>query len=197
LSDLPPLIERCRTGDASAWEEIVRTHGPRIYTYCYRLTGRREDAEDLTQEVFIKAYRALARYDAVKSSFATWLTVIARHASVDHFRRRRDDRLTQPLDPAPDDGRGASPTREPEDAGPRPDQVLARRDAQRSVQAALDRLGPEFREAVILRDIQDMDYAEIAAVLSLPVGTVKSRISRGRAELARLLSRIYDQVEPR
>jgi RNA polymerase sigma-70 factor (ECF subfamily) len=194
LSDLPGLIERCRAGDASAWEDVVRAQSGRVYNLCYRLTGRREDAEDLTQDVFIKAYRRLSQYDPARSSFPTWIAAIARHATVDHFRRTRDERRTQPLEPWTDADGSPRPGREPEDDAPSPDDVLAARETRRRVQAALDRLTPEFREAVILRDIQDLDYAEIASVLGLPVGTVKSRISRGRAELARLLSRIYEQV---
>ena len=198
MSDLPRLIERCRTGDASAWEEVVRAHTGRIYTLCYRFTGRAEDAQDVTQEVFVKAYRRLGQYDPAQSALATWLTAIARHALVDFFRRSRNDRRTDSLDGVdPREEGAARPIDLLEDDAPGPDASLAARDAQRLVQAALGQLSPEYREVVILRDLQDMDYSEIAAAVGVPEGTVKSRISRGRAELARILARIYEQVPTR
>jgi RNA polymerase sigma-70 factor (ECF subfamily) len=189
------VVDRCRAGDASAWEEIVRTHSGRIYNLCYRFTSRAEDAQDLTQEVFIKAYRNLDAYDAAKSALPTWLTAIARHALIDHFRRTKDRRRTDSLDTLleREDG-GPTAGLQVEDHRPRPDRTLAVRDTQRVVQAAIQQLTPDYREVIILRDLQDMDYAEIATLLSLPEGTVKSRISRGRAELARILCRIYPQV---
>jgi len=183
------LVERCRAGDASAWEEIVRLHSPRVYNLCYRFTGRAEDAQDLTQEVFIKAYRHLDRFDAQKAALGTWLASIARNSALDHYRRTRPDRRTDSLDEGPEDGVPVL-----EDAGPSPFDRLARRERQELLQRGLEGLRPEFREVVILRDLQDMDYAEIAAVVGVPEGTVKSRLSRARAELARLLSRIQEQV---
>jgi len=189
------LVERCRAGDPAAWEEIVRTHGRRVYNICYRFTGRVEDAQDLTQEVFIKAYRGLAGFHPERAAFSTWLTSIARNAFVDHFRRTKKDRLTDSID-APAPSEEPDERREPAipDPGPSPHERLTRRDTQQMVQEALQKLPPDYREVLILRDLQDMDYADIAAVLELPEGTVKSRISRGRAELARLLSRTYGQV---
>ena len=195
MAEMVCLVERCRAGDASAWEEIVRLHSARLYNLCYRFTGRAQDAQDLTQDVFIKAYRNLDRYDAAKASLGTWLVAIARHALVDHFRRTSPDRRTDSLDePAADPDDRPGPGVALEDGGPSPFETLARRERQELVQRALDRLRPEFREVVILRDLQDMDYAEIASVIGVPEGTVKSRLNRGRAELARLLSRIHDQV---
>jgi len=192
------LVERCRAGDPEAWEEIVRGHSRRIYALCYRFTGRPQDAQDLTQEVFIKTYRSLGLYDPAKSGFATWITTIARNALVDHFRRTKPDRLTDSIDATLlDDETGPTRRADIVDKSPAPDESVSTRDTQRMVQAALQCLTPEYREVVILRDLQDMDYAEIATALNLPEGTVKSRISRGRAELARLLARSYKQVHTR
>jgi RNA polymerase sigma factor (sigma-70 family) len=189
MAEMVCLVERCRAGDASAWEEIVRLHSGRVYNLCYRFSGRAEDAQDLTQEVFIKAYRHLDRFDAGRAALGTWLASIARNAALDHYRRTKPDRRTDSLDAEPEDR--PDPI---EDAGPSPFESLARRERQQLVQRALSGLRPEFREVVILRDLQDMDYAEIAAAVGVPEGTVKSRLSRGRAELARLLARIQEQV---
>ena len=189
------LVRRCVAGDASAWEEIVRLHNRRIYNICYRFTGSADDAEDLTQEVFIKIYRTLGSYEVDRGAFTTWLTTVTRNLLVDHFRKAKQDRMTDPLDAAPAQDE-AAPTLLDQLADPAatPDQRLATKEAQKQVHQALQKLSPELREAVILRDLQDMDYKEIAAVLKVPEGTVKSRINRGRTELARLLSRTYRQV---
>jgi RNA polymerase sigma-70 factor, ECF subfamily len=189
------LVERCLSGDAPAWEEIVTLYHRRIYNVCYRFAGAAEDAEDLTQEVFIKMYRTLKSYDASKGALITWVTTIARNLLVDHFRRSKQERLTDSLESAPAGDQDALTLSEQlPDLGPSPDAGLQTQETQRVVHQALQRLSPELREAVILRDLQDMDYREIAAVLRVPEGTVKSRINRGRAELARHLSRTYRQV---
>ena len=189
------LVERCLGGDASAWEEIVNLYHRRIYNVCYRFAGASEDAEDLTQEVFIKMYRTLKSYDASKGALITWVTTITRNLLVDHFRRSKQERLTDSLESAPAGDQDAPTLGEQlPDLGPSPDAGVQTQEAQRMVHQALQKLSPELREAVILRDLQDMDYREIAQVLKVPEGTVKSRINRGRAELARHLSRTYKQV---
>ena len=184
------LVRRCLAGDAAAWEEIVRLHNRRIYNFCYRFTNSPDSAEDLTQEVFIKVYRTLASYDVEKGAFTTWLTTLTRNLLVDHFRRSKQDRMTDSIDASlseEDDSLSLS-ARLP-DRGQSPADRLASQEAQKMVREALGRLSPDLREAVILRDLQDMDYKEISQVLRVPEGTVKSRINRGRTELARLLSR--------
>ncbi len=182
-------------GDATAWEEIVRSYDRRIYNICYRFSGSAEDAEDLTQEVFIKLYRTVGTWDQSKGAFATWLTSVTRNLLVDHFRKSKQDRATESLDapPTADEDARALSERVP-DTAPPADARLQTQQTQRMVHAALQKLSPELREAVILRDLQDMDYREIAVVLKVPEGTVKSRINRGRTELARLLQRTYRQV---
>ncbi len=189
------LVRRCVAGDATAWEDIVRRLNRRIYNICYRFTGSGDDAQDLTQEVFIKVYRTLGSFDVEKGSFMTWVTTVTRNLLVDHFRKTKQDRITDSLDNSGSEDEDILPLSEQlADSGPTPDVRVHRRETQEMVQGALQKLSPELREAVILRDLQDMDYKEIALALKVPEGTVKSRINRGRVELARLLSRTYRQV---
>jgi RNA polymerase sigma factor (sigma-70 family) len=189
------LVRRCVSGDAAAWEEIVQKYHRRIYNICYRFAGSADDAQDLTQEVFIKMYRTLNSYDVDRGAFMTWVTTMTRNLLVDHFRKTKQDRLTESLDTTASEHEDAVPPGERiPDHGPAPDSRVQSREAGETVHVALQKLSPELREAVILRDLQDMDYREIATVLKVPEGTVKSRINRGRAELARLLQRTYRQV---
>ena len=194
------LVKRCLAGEGAAWEEIVRAHQRRVYNLCYRFTGSAVDAEDLTQEVFIKVYRSLKSYDLAKAAFATWLTTMTRNLLVDHYRAGKQQRMTDALEaPQLQSGTGEdgpSVAEKLKDPALSPESRVAQQDTQKMVQQALGRLSPELREAVVLRDLQDMDYREIAAVLKVPEGTVKSRINRGRTELARLLERTYKQVQP-
>ncbi|HZY61452.1 MAG TPA: sigma-70 family RNA polymerase sigma factor [Edaphobacter sp.] len=189
------LVRQCMAGDSHAWQQLVAVQHKRIYAICYRFTGSSTDAEDLTQEVFLKLYRNLASFDVQKGSFQTWITTLARNLLVDHFRRTRLDRVSDSLD-ASFDGEDGSPTMADRLADHRPtqEQQVAGLQLKSQIQNALKQLSPELREAVILRDLEDMDYKEIAQVLHIPEGTVKSRISRGRGELARLLQRIERQV---
>jgi RNA polymerase sigma-70 factor, ECF subfamily len=189
------LVRRCVAGDVAAWEEIVQRYHRRIYNLCYRFAGSADDAQDLTQEVFIRMYRTLNSYDVGRGAFTTWITTLTRNLLVDHFRKTKNDRLTDSLDATASDHEDAMPLGERiPDGGPAPDSGVQSREAKETVHEALQKLSPELREAVILRDLQDMDYREIATVLKVPEGTVKSRINRGRAELARLLQRTYRQV---
>jgi RNA polymerase sigma-70 factor, ECF subfamily len=189
------LVRRCVAGDAAAWEEIVRTYHRRIYNLCYRFAGTADDAQDLTQEVFIKMYRTLGSYDVERGAFVTWLTTMTRNLLVDHFRKTKQDRMTDSLDATTSDHEDAMPLSDKiEDKAQPPDAGVQSRETREAVHAALQKLSPDLREAVILRDLQDLDYREIAQVLRVPEGTVKSRINRGRVELARLLQRTYRQV---
>jgi RNA polymerase sigma-70 factor (ECF subfamily) len=189
------LVRRCIAGDAAAWEEIVQRYHRRIYNICYRFTGSGTDADDLAQEVFVKMYRTLNTYEPERGAFMTWLTTMTRNLLVDHFRKTRQERVTDSLDTSPSEQEDAMPLSERiPDRGPAPDSKLQSREAGELVHHALQKLSPELREAVILRDLQDMDYRDIATVLRVPEGTVKSRINRGRAELGRLLQRTYRQV---
>jgi RNA polymerase sigma-70 factor (ECF subfamily) len=178
------LLEQCLRGDGSAWEELVRHHNRRVYNLCYRFTGNAHEAEDLTQEVFLRVYRTLRSYRAAHGGFPTWLTSVTRNLLIDHYRRTRRDRLTDSLD----DQMGQ--VEQKETAARRPDEAALAGELGGQIQRALGKLSPDLREAVILRDLQELDYREIQNVLGVPEGTVKSRINRGRIELARLLEQM-------
>ena len=189
------LVRQCLAGDQQAWQQLVVAQHRRIYAICYRFTGSASDAEDLTQDVFLKLYRNLASFDIQKGNFQTWITTLTRNLLVDHFRRTKMDRASDSLD-ASLSGEEDGVTLASRLADPKPSQEAhaAGMELKVKIQQALAQLSPELREAVVLRDLQDMDYKEIAHVLRVPEGTVKSRISRGRGELARLLARIEGQV---
>jgi RNA polymerase sigma-70 factor (ECF subfamily) len=177
------LVQRCLAGDPGAWELLVRAHHRRVYILCYRFTGRSEEAEDLTQEVFLRVFRALKSYRANEGDFSTWLTSLTRNLLIDHYRKSRRDRVLEPLEeqlPVLEEKRAALV---------QADSITRGREAEEMLQTALGRLSPDLREAVILRDVSEMEYQEIARVLGVPEGTVKSRINRGRTELGRLLKR--------
>ena len=176
------LVARCLGGDEAAWEDLVRQHTRQVYGLCYRFTGSGAEAQDLTQEVFLRVFRTLKTFRSAEGSFGTWLARVARNLLIDHYRRTRQERVTDPIEEqlVVLEEKGAT-------ASERPDHALAGREASQILQAALRKLSPDLREAVILRDLQEMEYREIAEVLGIPEGTVKSRINRGRAELTRLL----------
>jgi RNA polymerase sigma-70 factor, ECF subfamily len=193
-ADWQIVVQRCLDGDSVAWGELVKAHHRRIYSLCYRFTGSAHDAEDLTQDVFIKVYGNLTTFDLARGSFQTWITTLARNLLVDHFRRTKQQRVTDSMDAGWDESEELPMADRLAAAGPSQHDRAAQKEIARMVQEALTKISPELREAVILRDLQDMDYKEIAQVLRIPEGTVKSRISRGRAELARLLERNKGQV---
>jgi RNA polymerase sigma-70 factor (ECF subfamily) len=176
------LVSRCLRGDETAWEDLLRIHTRKVYGLCYRFTNNGVEAQDLTQEVFLRVFRTIKTFRSAEGSFGTWLARVTRNLLIDNYRRTRQERVTDSIEeqlPTFEES-GAS-------AAPRPDQALAGREASEILQATLQKLSPDLREAVILRDLQEMEYREIASVLEIPEGTVKSRINRGRAELARLL----------
>jgi len=189
------LAYACLLGDTLAWEALVRSQQRRVYALCYRFTGSACEAEDLTQDVFLKVYRNLRSFDPGKASFGVWLTALTRNLLVDHYRRSRMDRLSDSLDVSAS-GEEEGPTRAERLADSRGGQErhVAGLELRSKIQSALAQVSPELREAVILRDLEDMDYRDIAETLCIPQGTVKSRISRGRAELARLLKGMEGQV---
>ena len=185
LDPVYSLVSRCLGGDEAAWEDLVRQHTRQVYGLCYRFTGSGAEAQDLTQEVFLRVFRTLKTFRSAEGSFGTWLARVARNLLIDHYRRTRQERVTDPIEEqlAVLEEKGAT-------ASERPDRAVAGREASEILQAALQKLSPDLREAVILRDLQETEYREIAEVLRIPEGTVKSRINRGRAELARLLRRL-------
>jgi RNA polymerase sigma-70 factor, ECF subfamily len=192
--DWAQVVSLCMNGDSGAWAELVRTHHRRVYGLCYRFTGNPTDAEDLTQDVFLKIYSNLASFDTTRGSLQVWITTMTRNLLVDNFRRTRNQRATSSLDDGWESTEELKPIDRLTSRGPSPHESAAQKELAKMVQNALARVSVELREAVILRDLQDLDYKEIAQVLGIPEGTVKSRISRGRAELARLLERSKREV---
>lgn len=181
-------IERCLAGDAEAWQELVAEQHRRVYFLCYNFTRSQSDAEDMTQDVFLKLFCNLGSFDVERGSFQHWLQNIARNHLVDQFRRNRLGRATESLD-ASFDGElnGVTMADRLTDAGPTQEQWMTRLEVQARVHGALEKLSANSREAVYFCDLQELNYREAAEVLRVPEGTVKSRLSRGRAELARLL----------
>jgi len=175
------LVEKCLNGSDRAWEELVKTHTRLVYSACFRFTGRADEARDLTQEVFIKVFRNLQAFDSKVGSFKTWLVRLTRNLLIDNYRKTKKH---QALDSIEDQ---AYALEEKAGYGGQADRSLRQREAGELLQAGLERLSPELREAVILRDIQQLEYREIGEALKIPDGTVKSRINRGRRELARQL----------
>jgi RNA polymerase sigma factor (sigma-70 family) len=155
-----------------SWDEIVREHSARVYRLAYRLTGNQHDAEDLTQEVFVRVFRSLSNY--TPGTFEGWLHRITTNLFLDMVRRRQRIRFEGLADDAAERLRGREPS---------PAQVYEDRHFDDDIQTALDALAPEYRAAVVLCDIEGLSYEEIAATLGVKMGTVRSRIHRGRAQL--------------
>jgi len=177
------LIERCLSGEDTAWEDLVKVYTRRVYAVCYRFTGTDGEAQDLTQEVFLRVFKTLKSFRSGEGSFSVWLNRLTRNLLIDHYRRTRLERATDSIE-------DQLLTLEETAAGSgRTDSMLAGREASELLQGALQKLSPDLRETVILRDIEELEYREIAEVLNVPEGTVKSRLNRGRAELARILRR--------
>ena len=177
------LVDRCLGGDETAWEDLVKAHTRRVYSICYRFTGSDSEAQDLTQEVFLRIFRSLKTFRQGEGSFTVWLTRLSRNLLIDHYRRSRLDRATDSIEDQ------LPMLEEKTSMSSRTDSLVAGREASEILQAALQKLSPELRETVILRDLEELEYREIAQALSVPEGTVKSRLNRGRAELARILRR--------
>jgi RNA polymerase sigma-70 factor (ECF subfamily) len=181
------LIQSCLAGDQAAWEQIVRQHWRKVFNIAYKFTGKHDEAEDLTQDVFLKIFKSLNTFDR-RANFQTWLVSVSRNLCIDHYRSVRKERET--IDRDVDAGE-LSPVAQTTS----PVAALEHRDRVDLLKAALAKLPPALREAVLLRDIQELSYQEIAERQKLPEGTVKSRINRGRTELARQIRRLRDELE--
>jgi RNA polymerase sigma-70 factor (ECF subfamily) len=181
------LIQRCLGGDQAAWEAIVRMHWRKVFNIAYKFVGKHDEAEDLTQDVFLKIFKSLNTFDR-RANFQTWLISVSRNLCIDHYRSVRKERETVNRDVDAGDLSPVSPTVSPY-------AQLEQRDRVVLLRQALDKLAPTLRTAVMMRDIQEMTYHEIADRLQLPEGTVKSRINRGRTELARQIQILRAQQE--
>ena len=181
------LVGRCRRGDETAWRELVARHTRRVFGIAYRFVGRVDEAEDLTQDIFVKVFQSLDRYRESDGAFSTWVGTVARNHAIDQYRRRREERARRLDDPAVLDTVPAG-----EESALR---SLEREDVKRLVHRGLRALPTDLREALMLCDLQGLSYDEVAATLEIPLGTVKSRINRGRLELARRLMSARRRME--
>jgi RNA polymerase sigma-70 factor (ECF subfamily) len=174
---LEALIQRCLQGDQAAWEAIVRQYRRKVFNVAYKFVGRHDEAEDLAQDIFLKIFKSLETFDR-RANFQTWLISVSRNLCIDHYRSVRKERET--IDREVD-------TSELAPAAPEPGPIAAleQRDRVMLLRQAMAALPDTLRTAVLMRDIQELSYQEIADRLQLPDGTVKSRINRGRTELAR------------
>ncbi len=173
------LIRQCLAGDEAAWTTIVESYARRVFNLSCRFVGRPDEAEELTQEIFIRVYQSLHSYRINAGSFPSWLFRIARNLLIDHLRKTRHYRravLGQ-----------VDAVHLSDDRNPDPLRALEQAEAARILRRALRTLSSRSREAIVLRDLEGMEYQEVAAILGVPEGTVKSRINRGRLELARLV----------
>src|SRR6476469_4709086 len=178
------LIEQCLTGDQVAWEMIVRQHWRKVFNVAYKFVGTHDEAEDLTQDIFLKIFKALATFDR-RANFQTWIISISRNLCIDHYRSVRKERQTIAREVDAGELQPASADRGPY-------AVAEHQDLRAQLKQALETLPITLRTAVVLRDLQELSYQEIADRLGLPEGTVKSRINRGRIELAHQLRRLQE-----
>ena len=177
------LVQRCIEGDQHAWADVVREFSRRVYNMAYRFTMSHAAAEDLTQEVFIRVYRSLDQYDPALGDLSNWLMRLARNLIIDDYRKRQRTPTDSSDDLANHEYRLSA-------ASDSPQRSLERKERRLQVLAAIKKLSPDLRECVILRDIEELTYQEIVDLLKIPEGTVKSRINRGRIELAKVLRRM-------
>src|SRR6188508_917345 len=181
-SDIDALIERCLAGNQDAWARIVRQHWRKVFNVAYKFTGKHDEAEDLTQDIFVKIFKSLHTFDR-RANFQTWLISISRNLCIDHYRSVRKERETIDRDV---DANELSPLSH----DPGPVAALEQQDRVVLLKQAMGALPHTLRTAVLMRDIQELSYQEIADKLRLPEGTVKSRINRGRTELARQIRKL-------
>jgi RNA polymerase sigma-70 factor (ECF subfamily) len=185
------LIEQCLAGDQVAWEQIVRQNWRKVFNVAYKFVGKHDEAEDLTQDIFLKIFKALKTFDR-RANFQTWIISISRNLCIDHYRSVRKERQTIARDVDSSELQPATPDRGPY-------AQAEHQDLRAQLRQALETLPVTLRTAVVLRDLQELSYQEIADRLGLPEGTVKSRINRGRIELAHQLRRLQENqpVKPR
>jgi RNA polymerase sigma-70 factor (ECF subfamily) len=185
-ADVEALIQRCLKGDQLAWDAIVKQYWRKVFNVAYKFVGKHDEAEDLTQDIFLKIFKSLDTFDR-RANFQTWLISISRNLCIDHYRSVRKERETIDRDV---DASELSP----QSHEPGPVAALEQRDRVALLRDALSSLPETLRTAVLMRDIQELSYQEIADRLRLPEGTVKSRINRGRTELARQIRKLRGEA---
>jgi RNA polymerase sigma-70 factor (ECF subfamily) len=182
LDDTDALIRRCLAGDQLAWETIVHRYRRKVFNVAYKFVGKHDEAEDLTQDIFLKVFRSLDSFDR-RANFQTWLISVSRNLCIDHYRSVRKERETIDREVDTSDVSTAVP-------GQGQLAALEQRDRVELLREALASLPTTLRTAVLMRDLRELSYHEIARALRLPEGTVKSRINRGRSELARQIRKL-------
>jgi RNA polymerase sigma-70 factor (ECF subfamily) len=180
--EIEALIQRCLQGDERAWDAIVHQYRRKVFNVAYKFVGQHEEAEDLTQDIFLKIFKSLGTFDR-RANFQTWLISVSRNLCIDHYRSVRLER--QAIDHQVDPNELSPAAREPG-----PIAAIEQQDRVVLLREALAALPATLRAAVVMRDIQELSYQEIADRLRLPEGTVKSRINRGRTELARQIRKM-------
>ncbi|HOQ17167.1 MAG: sigma-70 family RNA polymerase sigma factor [Epulopiscium sp.] len=178
------LVKRAKKGNISAFEELIIEHESKVYNIAYRILNNEEDAKDLSQEVFIKAFNSLHKFRE-DSSFSTWLYRIAMNTCIDELRKRKG-RESYSIDRDIQTDEGTIP-REFQDKQLNPEEELMNKELASQIQWALNHLSETYKEVIILRDFQGFDYKQISQILGCSLGTVKSRISRARTELKNVL----------
>jgi RNA polymerase sigma-70 factor (ECF subfamily) len=181
------LVERARAGDVAAFETLISQYERKVYNLAYRLTGNHEDASDMAQEAFIRVFQKLPEFRG-DSSFSTWLFRIASNACLDEIRKRKRHRTVSLDNPYETDEGEMS--RQYADAADGPEEIIDRQETQAMVQACINALDEEYRVVVVLRDIKGYAYNEIAEMLGLNLGTVKSRLNRARAAIKEKFTRL-------
>src|SRR3954464_2203146 len=176
------LIEQCLAGDQLAWEQIVRPNWRKVFNVAYKFVGRHDEAEDLTQDIFLKIFKSLGTFDS-RANFQTWLISVSRNLCIDHYRSVRKERETIDRDV---DASELMPVSKSQGQMA----MMEQKDRVELLREAMGALPKTLRMAVLMRDIQELSYHEIAQKLKLPEGTVKSRINRGRNELARQIKKL-------
>src|SRR5947209_12016393 len=171
------LIKRCLEGDQGAWEQIVRQYWRKVFNVAYKFVGKHDEAEDLAQDIFLKIFKSIGTFDR-RANFQTWLISVSRNLCIDHYRSVRKERQTINRDVDAIELSVISHDKNQVEA-------LEQRDRAALLRQALAGVPATLRTAVLMRDLQERSYQEIADALGLPEGTVKSRMHRGRAELAR------------
>ncbi len=177
------VILRCLEGDPAAWETLVRRYTGLVYSLCHRYNSRDCDARDLTQDVFLRVFTRLHTFRRDTVPFASWLTLLARHVLIDHYRHVRTERRLTTADD------NLIRLEDPRGSTIRPDALCASAETTRFVETALAKLAAPLRNVIVLSDLQERPYHEVARMLQIPIGTVKSRLNRARGVLHRHLTR--------
>jgi len=178
------LVNKAKNGNIAAFEELITAHEVKIYNIAYRMFHNEEDAKDLSQEIFIKVFENIGKFKG-NSSFSTWLYRIATNTCIDELRRRKG-KETYSIDAEVETDEG-NMKREYSDLKPNPEEMAINKEVSIQIQNAMDHLSEEHKTAIILRDLQGLEYNEISEILECSLGTVKSRISRARRQLIELL----------